>query len=241
MQWRWCFTLDEINKSNHNLLPERLHSRVFVCTWWRAWACWDASARRAGRRGRPGRSWAGPPARMSSECGPAVPLQSPDTASAAPTNNLFSVPARHQAGFRAMAKLFWVCCSMKNANLGAIKKNRGRWWIEFLILTQSVKGFKWLARQLQTSKIKIWSGGFFKKFNYRSGIFIYGNLEISLCHHRKIFNIFFVKKIFFLTRYSLLNSYSAKASCLSSHESSKAVRMGSLLDSAIREGEARAR
>ena len=45
----------------------------------------------------------------------------------------------------------------------------------------------------------------------------------------------------FPTKYSLLNSYSSKASCLSSHESSKAVRMGSLLDSAMREGEARAR
>ena len=43
-----------------------------------------------------------------------------------------------------------------------------------------------------------------------------------------------------LTKYSLLNSYSAKASCFSSHESSKAVRMGSLLDKAMREGEARA-
>ena len=43
-----------------------------------------------------------------------------------------------------------------------------------------------------------------------------------------------------LTKYSLLNSYSAKASCFSSHESSKAVSMGSLLDKAINEGEARA-
>ena len=43
-----------------------------------------------------------------------------------------------------------------------------------------------------------------------------------------------------LTRYSLLNSHSAKASCLSSHESSKAVRIGSLLDKAMRDGEAKA-
>ena len=42
------------------------------------------------------------------------------------------------------------------------------------------------------------------------------------------------------TMYSLLNSHSAKASSLSSHESLKAVRMGSLLESAIKEGEARA-
>ena len=43
-----------------------------------------------------------------------------------------------------------------------------------------------------------------------------------------------------LTKYSLLNSCSEKASLLSSHESSKAVSMGSLLESAIKEGEARA-
>ena len=44
-----------------------------------------------------------------------------------------------------------------------------------------------------------------------------------------------------LTMYSLLNSCSAKESLLSSQLSSKAVRIGSLLDKAIREGLARAR
>ena len=43
-----------------------------------------------------------------------------------------------------------------------------------------------------------------------------------------------------LTIYSLLNSHSAKASSLSSHESLKAVRIGSLLEREMREGEARA-
>lgn len=51
-----------------------------------------------------------------------------------------------------------------------------------------------------------------------------------------------VKFVFVVcTMYSLLNSHSAKASSLSSQESLKAVRIGSLLERDINEGLARAR
>ncbi len=41
-----------------------------ACTWWPAWACWGASARRAGIPGRSDHGWARFPAPSRSACGP---------------------------------------------------------------------------------------------------------------------------------------------------------------------------
>ena len=53
--------------------------------------------------------------------------------------------------------------------------------------------------------------------------------------------VYYYHYYYFLTKYSLLNSCSANESRLSSQLNSNAVRMGSLLDKAIRDGLARAR
>ena len=88
----------------------------------------------------------------------------------------------------------------------------------------------WFSKISSSLELRVWSSKAVAKFI---------TCFLSAWSQNKLINFDFYQ-LKLLTKYSLLNSCSEKASLLSSHESSKAVSIGSLLDRAIKEGEAKA-